>query len=141
MAKRGREDREIDAADEETVRLDRWLWAARFFKTRGLASEAIAGGKVHLNGDRPKRSRAVQPGDLVRVQLGPYEHLLTVRGVSARRGPAPEAAKLYEEDPASVVRRAELSARLKAEAALFSHQAGRPSKKERREIGKLRRRD
>lgn len=140
MAQRGHEDRDREAADAETVRLDRWLWAARFFKTRGLASEAIAGGKIHLNGARPKRSRAVQIGDLVRVQLGAHEYLVTVRGVSARRGPAPEAAMLYEEDHASVARRAELSARLKAEAAVFARQAGKPSKKERREIGKLRRR-
>jgi len=141
MAKRGREDREFIEVGDPGVRLDRWLWAARFFKTRGLASDAIAGGKVSLNGDRPKRSRAVQIGDRVRVQLGPYEHLVTVQGLSARRGPAAEAALMYEEDEAGARRRAELSARLKAESALFSHQAGRPSKKERRELGKLRRRE
>ena len=77
-------------------------------------------------------------GDLIRVQLGPYEHLVTVRGLSAKRGPASEAAALYEEDAASATRRAEVGARLKAESALFSHQAGRPSKKERRDLGKLR---
>ena len=138
MAKRGRGDGEITEVADQGVRLDRWLWAARFFKTRGLASDAIAGGKITINGDRPKRSRAVQLGDQIRIQLGPYEHLVTVRGLSARRGPAPEAATLYEEDAAGVSRRAEVAARLRAESALFSHQAGRPSKKERRDLGKLR---
>lgn len=138
MAKR-RDERDAEPSTQaDSVRLDRWLWAARFFKTRGLASEAIAGGKVHLNGDRPKPSRGVAPGDRVRVQLGPYEHLVTVRAVSTRRGPASEAAGLFEEDPAGAARRREVADRLKAEAVLFQGQAGRPTKKERREIGKLR---
>lgn len=141
MAKRGRGAQDDSGDGDETLRLDRWLWAARFFKTRGLASEAIASGKVTLNDDRPKRGRAVQVGDRIRVQLGPYEHRITVRGVRPRRGPAAEAALLYEEDPASVRRRSEVAARLKAEAALFARGAGKPGKKERRELGKLRRRE
>ena len=72
----------------DQVRLDKWLWAARFFKTRALASEAVDGGKVELNGEKPKRARQVRPGDRLRLRLGPYEHLLTVRAVSERRGPA-----------------------------------------------------
>ena len=87
--------------DDGRVRLDKWLWAARFYKTRGLASEAIAGGKVQVNGDRAKRARAVQPGDEIRIRLGPYEHHVVVRALSARRGPASAAAELYEETPAS----------------------------------------
>lgn len=138
MAKRGRTDTEGTDEEEEPTRLDRWLWAARFFKTRGLASEAIAGGKVSINDSRPKRSRGVAIGDRIRVQLGPYEHLVTVRGLATRRGPAAEAALLYEEDPAGRSRRAEVAGRLKAESVLFSGGTGRPSKKERREIGKLR---
>ena len=80
--------------DDGRVRLDKWLWAARFFKTRSLAADAIAGGKVQVNGDRAKRSRPVQVGDEIRVRLGPYEHLVTVRALSARRGPAAQAAEL-----------------------------------------------
>ncbi|MDZ4675021.1 MAG: S4 domain-containing protein [Gemmatimonadota bacterium] len=138
MAKRGRED-SVDAESEAApTRLDRWLWAARFFKTRGLASEAVAGGKVSINGARPKRSRGVELGDQIRIQLGPYEHLVTVRALSIRRGPAAEAALLFEEDIAGGRRRAEVAARLKAEAVLFTGGTGRPNKKERREIGKLR---
>ena len=87
--------------DLEKVRIDKWLWAARFYKTRGLASEAIAGGKVQVNGDRAKRARPVQPGDELRIRQGPYEHHVVVRALSARRGPASMAAQLYEETSAS----------------------------------------
>ncbi len=83
----------------ESVRLDKWLWAARFFKTRALAAEAVAGGKVELNGDKPKRARAVRPGDRLRIRLGPYLHIVTVLQLSERRGPASAAASLYQEDP------------------------------------------
>ncbi|MBS1241188.1 MAG: hypothetical protein H6R40_615, partial [Gemmatimonadetes bacterium] len=76
------------------VRLDKWLWAARFLKTRALAVEAIEGGKVELNGEKPKRAKTVKPGDRIRLRLGPYEYLLTVREVSERRGPATVAAGL-----------------------------------------------
>src|SRR5829696_3336351 len=91
--------------EDGRVRLDKWLWAARFFKTRALASEAIAGGKVQVNGDRAKRAKPLQVGDEVRVRQGPYEHLVTVRALSGRRGPASVAAELYEERPASVAAR------------------------------------
>jgi ribosome-associated heat shock protein Hsp15 len=84
-------ERERDAGDER-VRLDKWLWAARFFKTRALAAEAVAGGKVQVNGDRAKRARPVQTGDEVRVRHGPYDHVVVVRALSARRGPASAAA-------------------------------------------------
>ena len=78
----------------EPVRVDKWLWAARFFKTRALAAEAIDGGKVEINGHKPKPARPVHMGDEVRLRLGPYEYLLSVRGLSGRRGPASEAVKL-----------------------------------------------
>ena len=77
--------------DAEKVRLDRWLWAARVFKTRALAGEAIDGGKVHLNGRRAKRAKAIKPGDQLRIRKGPYEYILIVRALSVRRGPASEA--------------------------------------------------
>src|SRR6185437_14233450 len=78
----------------DTVRLDKWLWAARFFKTRALAAESIDGGKVHLNGERVKRSKTLKLGDEVRVRIGPYEHRIVVRSTSDRRGPATVAATL-----------------------------------------------
>ena len=120
------------------VRLDKWLWAARFFKTRALAVEAVEGGKVQVNGDRPKRARLLQLGDEVRVRLGPYEHLVTVRGLSDRRGPAAQAAALYEETEASRRAREALSVQLKSLHSLFGPEKGRPTKKDRREIERLR---
>ena len=83
------------------VRLDKWLWAARFYKTRSLAAEAIDGGKVQVNGDRAKRSKMVEIGDQIRVRNGPYEYQIHVRELSERRGSASIAATLYEETEAS----------------------------------------
>src|SRR3990170_4414848 len=88
-------------SDDGKIRLDKWLWAARFYKTRSLAAEAIAGGKVQVNGERVKRAKPMQAGDEVRIRLGPYEHQIVVRELSDRRGPATDAARLYEEKPAS----------------------------------------
>ena len=73
---------------EEQFRLDKWLWAARFFKTRALAATAIEGGKIEVNGERAKRSRRLALGDMLRIRLGPYEHTVQVRALSNRRGPA-----------------------------------------------------
>jgi ribosome-associated heat shock protein Hsp15 len=123
--------------EDGRVRLDKWLWAARFFKTRALAAEAVEGGKVQVNGDRPKRARPLQVGDEVRVRLGPYQHTLTVRALSARRGPASEAAALYEETAASRMAREALAIQLKSLHAVFGPDKGRPSKKDRREIERL----
>ena len=78
---------------EDRTRIDKWLWVARFCKTRGLSAEAIDSGKVEVNGERAKRSRLVRPGDRVRIRMGPYEHVITVRGLSERRGSAAMAAK------------------------------------------------
>jgi ribosome-associated heat shock protein Hsp15 len=127
--------------DDGRVRLDKWLWAARFYKTRGLASEAIAGGKVQVNGDRAKRARPVQPGDEIRIRQGPYEHHVVVRALSARRGPAAAAAELYEETPASRAAREAMSLQLKTLHAAFVPDRGRPTKKDRRELGRLKGRD
>jgi ribosome-associated heat shock protein Hsp15 len=121
----------------ERVRLDKWLWAARFFKTRALAAEAVEGGKIQVNGDRPKRARALQLGDEVRIRLGPYEHIVTVRALSDRRGPASQAAGLYEETEASRHAREALAVQLKTVHALFGPEKGRPTKKDRREIERL----
>jgi ribosome-associated heat shock protein Hsp15 len=123
--------------EDGRVRLDKWLWAARFFKTRALAAEAVEGGKVQVNGDRPKRARPLQVGDEVRVRLGPYEHTISVRALSARRGPASEAAGLYEETPSSRAAREALAIQLKSLHAVFGPDKGRPTKKDRREIERL----
>jgi ribosome-associated heat shock protein Hsp15 len=124
----------------EAARLDKWLWAARFFKTRALASEAIDGGKVHLNGERVKRSKAVKTGDEVRVRLGPYEHRVIIQVVSDRRGPANVAATLYDELPESRAERERLLEQRRLETAAGAADPGRPSKRDRRQIDQLRKR-
>ena len=127
--------------DDARVRLDKWLWATRFYKTRALASEAIAGGKVQVNGDRAKRAHPVQPGDEIRIRQGPYEHHVVVRALSSRRGPASAAAELYEETPASRAAREAMALQLKSLHAAFVPDKGRPTKKDRRELGRLKGRD
>lgn len=119
-----------------TVRLDSWLWAARFFKTRTLAAEAVDGGKVDVNGDRAKRSKAVKVGDAIGLRQGPYHYQLRVTGLADRRGPASVAATLYQEDATSLAARQALAAKLKLQAPIFFEGAGRPTKKQRREIDK-----
>jgi ribosome-associated heat shock protein Hsp15 len=126
---------------DDKVRLDKWLWAARFYKTRSLAAEAIAGGKVQVNGERVKRAKAVQAGDEIRIRLGPYEHQVVVRALSEQRGPATEAAMLYEEKPESRSAREAMAIQLKALHAAFVPERGRPTKKDRREIEKLKGRE
>jgi len=126
---------------DDRVRLDKWLWAARFYKTRSLAAEAIAGGKVQVNGDRVKRAKPVQIGDEVRIRQGPYEHQVLVRALSARRGPAADAVKLYEEKPESRAARDAMALQLKSLHVAFVPERGRPTKKDRREIEKLKRRE
>lgn len=123
--------------DADRVRLDKWLWAARFYKTRGLASEAIAGGKVQVNGDRAKRARLLQLGDEIRVRLGTYEYRVVVRGLSDRRGPAAQAAELYEETVESRAAREAMAAQLKTLQLAFERDQGRPTKRDRREIDRL----
>ena len=119
------------------VRMDKWVWAARFFKTRSLAVDAIDGGKVELNGSGVKPSREVKPGDEVRLRLGPYIHIVTVRGVSDRRGPAAVAATLYEETSDSRNAREKHAWTLKHAAPVMDPGEGRPTKKDRRDLGKL----
>jgi ribosome-associated heat shock protein Hsp15 len=124
--------------DSDRVRIDKWLWAARFFKTRSLATEAIAGGKVELNGDRAKPSKAIKAGDEVRLRLGPYEHILIVKDLLDRRGPASVAQTLYEETEASKAAREKLALQLKmAPAAFVFEEKGRPTKKDRRDLSQF----
>jgi ribosome-associated heat shock protein Hsp15 len=130
-----------DAPAEEKVRLDKWLWAARFFKTRSLAARAISGGKVQLNGRRAKRSAMLRSGDQVRVRKGPLEFQLVVVKLSEQRSSATEAAKLYEETAESVMARENLRSQRKAAPTFSYRDKGRPTKKERRELEKLKRGD
>lgn len=116
------------------IRLDKWLWAARFFKTRTMAAEAVAGGKVQVGGQRSKSSHTVRLGETVRIQRGPDEYLITVRGLSNQRRPAREAVLLYEETADSRRRREELSEQRRLQAADGSPSAGRPTKQDRRRI-------
>jgi len=122
------------------VRLDKWLWAARFFKTRALAANAIATGKVEVNGERAKRSKQLQVGDELHIRLGPYHHVITVRGVSEHRGPASVAAGLYSESDEARKAREAMQIQVKAAQAVPGYDRGRPSKKDRRDIERLRRR-
>jgi ribosome-associated heat shock protein Hsp15 len=128
------DDRDTDGGP---IRLDKWLWAARFYKTRSLAAEAVAGGKVQVNGDRAKRARALQVGDEVRVRLGPYEHTVVVQALSARRGPATAAARLYQERAESRAAREAMALQLKTLHSAFVSDKGRPTKRDRREIDRL----
>jgi ribosome-associated heat shock protein Hsp15 len=116
------------------VRIDKWLWAARFFKTRSLATEAVSGGKVHLNQQRTKPAREVHVGDELIIRTGYVERTVIVQGLSMQRGPASRAVLLYEETPESIARR-EKEAMLRREAAVSQPiNTGRPNKKERRLI-------
>jgi ribosome-associated heat shock protein Hsp15 len=119
---------------DSAMRLDKWLWAARFFKTRTLAAEAVAGGKVKLNGERVKAAKAIRPGDALNIHIGPYEYVVRVLALSAKRGPATQAALLYAESESSQAVRNELAVRLAAERRLVTTPKARPSKKERRQI-------
>jgi ribosome-associated heat shock protein Hsp15 len=113
------------------MRLDKWLWAARFFKTRTLAVEAVDGGRVSVNGDRAKPAKELKVGDTLTVRRPPFEHVLVVKGFSERRGPAAEAAAMYAETDESRARRTVLAAEMKSlPQPRFK---GRPTKKTRRD--------
>jgi ribosome-associated heat shock protein Hsp15 len=131
----------MSAGDEIKVRLDKWLWAARFYKTRSLAAEAIEKGKVEVNGERAKRAKLLQTGDSLLIRLGPYQHIVSVRALSERRGPASFAATLYEESPEGRKAREAMQIQVKVAQSVPGYDRGRPSKKDRREIERLRRGD
>ena len=122
------------------VRLDKWLWAARFFKTRALAVTAIETGKVEVNGERAKRAKQLQVGDELHIRLGPYHHVVTVRAVSEHRGPAAVAAGLYSESEAAKKAREAMQIQVKAAQSVLGYDRGRPTKKDRRDIERLKRR-
>ncbi len=129
----------MDTETHDRVRLDKWLWAARFYKTRALAADAIDGGKVEVNDVRAKRAKMVQVGDAVRIRQTPFEHVVIVRGVSERRGPASVAATLYEETTESKAKREALATQIRSMPS-GDWDTGRPTKRDRREIERFRKR-
>lgn len=120
----------------DSLRLDKWLWAARFYKTRSLATDAISGGHVHLNNERIKPAKAVKVGDSVRIRKGSLEMTVVVQGINAKRTAAPIAQTLYEETPESVERRDLARQKIRAESAgtQLDH---KPNKQERRELVRI----
>ncbi|MGH8584603.1 MAG: RNA-binding S4 domain-containing protein, partial [Gammaproteobacteria bacterium] len=126
----------MDPGDEASpgVRLDKWLWAARFFKTRALAHEAIKGGKVEVNGQKPKPARAVRIADELRIQRGLFQYRVTVLQIGHQRLAAIHAATLYRETDDSIARREQLALELKTQAAIHPLSPGRPGKRDRRRI-------
>lgn len=116
------------------VRIDKWLWAARFFKTRGLAADAIDGGKVRYDGERPKPAKEVKVGAVLRITRPDGEWEIVVRGLSAQRRGAPEAALLYEETEQSRQRREQAALTHEADYAMRDRGMGRPTKRDRRLI-------
>jgi ribosome-associated heat shock protein Hsp15 len=118
----------------DNVRLDKWLWAARFFKTRSLAKKAIEGGKVHCNGARSKSSREIEIGYILEVRQGWDEKIIVVKALSEKRGSAPQALLLYEESPESIKKRQLQAEQRKAQRALQPFTEGKPSKQDRRQI-------
>jgi len=123
---------------EGAVRLDKWLWAARFFKTRQLAVQAINGGKVHLNGQRTKPGREVRIGAKLEIHKDELTWVVEVLGLSARRGPATEAQELYQETAESIERREEILQQRRLQRATGAQPAARPTKRDRRLIHRFR---
>ena len=123
----------------EAVRVDKWLWAARFFKTRGLATEAVVGGRVHVNGERVKPAKDVRPGDTVEITLGMTRRVVEVRGVAEKRGSASVAVTLYEETAESIAQREQRAREYKLSRPLGADLGARPTKQDRRRLEALRR--
>ncbi|MEA5444632.1 S4 domain-containing protein [Gammaproteobacteria bacterium AB-CW1] len=119
------------------VRVDKWLWAARFFKTRSLAQQAVAGGKVHVNGHRVKPAHGLKPGDAVRITKGPQQFEVRVQVLSEKRGPAKVAETLYEETAESLERRRKNAEIRKMERLARPIPERRPDKKQRRQLRRM----
>ena len=120
--------------DVEAVRLDKWLWAARIYKTRALAREMIEGGKVHYNGQRSKPGKVVEPGAILMLRQGNDERTIVVKGITEQRRPASEAVALYEETAESIEKREKVALARKMNALTMPHPDRRPDKKARRDL-------
>ena len=122
------------------MRIDKWLWAARFFKTRSIASDAVDGGHVELNGERAKPAKSVTPGDVLRIRVNQNTFVVHVRALAERRGPASEARQLYEETSESRVERERLAEQRRLAPAPAYEEGGRPTKRDRRDMSRVKRR-
>jgi ribosome-associated heat shock protein Hsp15 len=131
-------DRSDNKAPMARVRLDKWLWAARFYKTRSAAAQAVDGGKIDVNGERAKRAHLVRAGETVTVRRPPYEHHVLVRALAEVRGSAAVAALLFEETTESKQTREKLAYQLKNAPTLSFEGGGRPTKRDRRDIERIR---
>ena len=129
----------VTSAAMEQVRIDRWLWAARLFKTRGLAAEAVLGGRVHVNGVRVKPAKGIHVGDRIDVTIGEFRRTVEVKGLADRRGPATAAAALYEETPESIAAREQHLLERRLARPPGADLGARPTKLERRRLDALRR--
>lgn len=125
-------------SDVARVRIDKWLWAARFFKTRALAQAAVNAGKVKLHDERIKPAKEVRIGDVLAIRVGEFTWGVTVKALAEHRGPAEIARKLYEESAESVAQRTAQIADRKASGNLGGERKGRPTKRERRQIIRFR---
>lgn len=121
----------------QDVRLDKWLWAARFYKTRALAREMIEGGKVHYNGQRSKPSKVIELNATLTLRQGNDERTVIVKGITEQRRPAAEATELYEETAESIEKREKMALARKMNALTMPHPDRRPDKKERRDLMKF----
>lgn len=126
--------------DSDRVRLDKWLWAARFFRTRAKARAAIEGGKVECEGQRAKPAREIAPGTMLKIRQGFDEMVVRVIDVSATRRGAPEARTLYEETPGSMAAREEEAVRRRARREAVEFPSGRPERRDRRELERIKKR-
>jgi ribosome-associated heat shock protein Hsp15 len=122
------------------MRLDKWLWAARFFKTRSLAASEVDGGHVELNGERAKPAKQVRVGDELRIRISQSTHIVHVRELSERRGPAKDAQLLYEETAASKQERERLAEQRRLAPTPAYEEGGRPTKRDRRDMSRVTRR-
>lgn len=129
-----------DSSNSETMRLDKWLWAARFFKTRSQAADEISGGKVHCNSERCKPAKMIKAGDRLQIRKGIYEFLITVEGLSRQRLSAPAARQLYTETDESLAARQARRDLYQAENPLRVKSPYRPNKRERRQLAALKNR-
>jgi ribosome-associated heat shock protein Hsp15 len=123
---------------DDAVRLDKWLWAARFYKTRAVATLAINAGRVEVNGAPAKPAKALSVGDRLRVRKPPFAFLIRVLALSEQRGPAKQAARLYEEDPEGKAARERLARQLRVAPTPAYDGKGRPTKRDRRDLERLR---
>ena len=122
------------------MRVDKWLWAARFFKTRSIASAQVEGGHVEVNGERSKPAKQIKVGDELRIRMNQFTHVVHVRALSERRGPASEAQLLYEETQASKDERARIAEQRRLAPTPAYEEGGRPTKRDRRDMARVKRR-